>query len=982
MAEWKKIIVSGSDISQLNNDAGYLASTGTIDSASVAARATTLSPDATASFADLASDARTADSASVAARATLLSSDATASFADLASDARTADSASVAARATTLSPEATASIADRATTASFAETGDGIFSGSFSGSFEGDGSGLTGLATNLTVDGNTGTEDVDLLADDLQILGTSEEIETAVTKVGNDVRVTLGLPDSITVTASLASNAESASVAARATTLSADATASFADLASDARTADSASVAARATTLSPDATASFADLASDARTATSASQASNASSASVAARATTLSADATASFADLASTVHDGNITAAKIATDAVTTDKILNGNVTNAKLANDSVTIGTTEIDLGTTAASLTGLTSISATTGSFVLQVFESSSTIITSGSNIFGDAQNDIQQFTGSILQTGSMTTTGTITADEVSSDKFSGSFSGSFQGDGSGLTGLATTLTVDGDTGTEDADLIQDDLQILGTSEEITTAVTKVGNDVKVTIGLPDSITVTASLATNAESASEASHASTASVADRATTLSADATASFADLASDARTADSASVAARATTLSPEATASIADTATTASHAITAVSASATIAGDLFPTTAGLEGQTIVLNNSGEFVYGDAFGTGSTQKLNQSVAASTWSFQHNLDEVYPIVQVYDSNGDQLIAERIESIDANNIKLYFAEDTAGVAAAMVGGMGISASFATEASTARSADSASVAARATELSADATASFADLASDARTADSASVAARATELSADATASFADRATSASIADELSQLATASQADSATTASHALGGAGDFSGSFIGDGSGLTGVAGDFNFDGDTGATTINLLTETASFNGTAGEIETTVTANTLTIGLPDNVTIGNNLTVTNDATIAGDLVVGGSIVSASSLEVADQFIILASGSNGAIDGGIIVNQVNDDPDGRGVAFAYDSSADRWALQSELVDTATTITPDAYVGVIQESAGVPSSDPVYGGTSGKGTIFVDTSNNEAYIYV
>jgi hypothetical protein len=59
-------------------------------------------------------------------------------------------------------------------------------------------------------------------------------------------------------------------------------------------------------------------------------------------------------------------------------------------------------------------------------------------------------------------------------------------------------------------------------------------TKVGNDVKVTLGLPNSITVTASLATNAESASEAAHASTASVADRATTLSADATASFADL----------------------------------------------------------------------------------------------------------------------------------------------------------------------------------------------------------------------------------------------------------------------------------------------------------------------------------------------------------------------------------------------------------------------------------------------------------------
>lgn len=51
-----------------------------------------------------------------------------------------------------------------------------------------------------------------------------------------------------------------------------------------------------------------------------------------------------------------------------------------------------------------------ITAATGTFVYQIFESSSTIITSGSNVFGDAEGDIQQFTGSILQTGSITTNG--------------------------------------------------------------------------------------------------------------------------------------------------------------------------------------------------------------------------------------------------------------------------------------------------------------------------------------------------------------------------------------------------------------------------------------------------------------------------------------------------------------------------------------------------------------------------------------------
>jgi hypothetical protein len=86
---------------------------------------------------------------------------------------------------------------------------------------------------------------------------------------------------------------------------------------------------------------------------------------------------------------------------------------------------------------------------------------------------------------------------------------------------------------------------------------------------------------------------------------------------------------------------------------------------------------------------------------------------------LNELYPIVQVYDDNGDQLIPERVESIDVNNVKLYFATATAGVAAAMVGGMGIS--FATTASNATRATSASIA---DELSGLATASIADTAS------------------------------------------------------------------------------------------------------------------------------------------------------------------------------------------------------------------------------------------------------------------
>ena len=119
---------------------------------------------------------------------------------------------------------------------------------------------------------------------------------------------------------------------------------------------------------------------------------------------------------------------------------------------------------------ATLTG--TITAATGTFVYQIFESSSTIITSGSNIFGDKATDKQQITGSLLQSGSFfqigdtQTTGStllsgsllLTGSSALALRVTGStaltgslfvsgavsssvgFSGSFQGNGSNLTGV--------------------------------------------------------------------------------------------------------------------------------------------------------------------------------------------------------------------------------------------------------------------------------------------------------------------------------------------------------------------------------------------------------------------------------------------------------------------------------------------------------------------------------------------------------------
>ena len=56
------------------------------------------------------------------------------------------------------------------------------------------------------------------------------------------------------------------------------------------------------------------------------------------------------------------------------------------------------------------------------------------------------------------------------------------------------GITTTLTVDGDSTTQDVSLADDDLKIIGTTNEIVTAVTKSGTDVSLTIGLPNDVTI--------------------------------------------------------------------------------------------------------------------------------------------------------------------------------------------------------------------------------------------------------------------------------------------------------------------------------------------------------------------------------------------------------------------------------------------------------------------------------------------------------
>lgn len=104
----------------------------------------------------------------------------------------------------------------------------------------------------------------------------------------------------------------------------------------------------------------------------------------------------------------------------------------------------------------------------------------------------------------------------------------------------------------------------------------------------------------------------------------------------------------------------------------------------------------------------------------------------------------------------------------------------------------------------------------------------------------------------------------------------------------------------------------------------ETIVFAGTANEITTAVTNNTVTFSLPNDVTIGNNLTV------SGNLIVSGTTttVNTETINLADNIITLNSNATGAAsqDAGIEVERGDDD----NVSLIWDESAGRWAFTND----------------------------------------------------
>jgi len=167
-------------------------------------------------------------------------------------------------------------------------------------------------------------------------------------------------------------------------------------------------------------------------------------------------------------------------------------------------------------------------------------------------------------------------------------------------------------------------------------------------------------------------------------------------------------------------------------------------------------------------------------------------------------------------------------------------------------------------------------------------------------------------------------------------------------------------------------------------LRSETGSFGPIWNPTNNLLTVQTLTVNSTTN--IGGNTTIDGDLTVNGDIV----YLNVTDLYVEDRFIAVASGSTtGGVDGGIAVVSGSANVQGYsgpvGYGYAYDTSADRWAMQKlmPLSGSGLSITPDSYAVSARQAAGVPhAAAPTYGGSSvGYGNVHVDSGTGDIYIY-
>ena len=102
--------------------------------------------------------------------------------------------------------------------------------------------------------------------------------------------------------------------------------------------------------------------------------------------------------------------------------------------------------------------------------------------------------------------------------------------------------------------------------------------------------------------------------------------------------------------------------------------------------------------------------------------------------------------------------------------------------------------------------------------------------------------------------------------------------------------------------TAQDLDFSGDSGTGAVDLDSQTLSISGTSNEIVTSASGQTITISLPDEVTIGDSITVTKDASVGSALTVTGAADFNGGLDVSGAETTLSSATVSDLTSGRVV--------------------------------------------------------------------------------
>ena len=163
-------------------------------------------------------------------------------------------------------------------------------------------------------------------------------------------------------------------------------------------------------------------------------------------------------------------------------------------------------------------------------------------------------------------------------------------------------------------------------------------------------------------------------------------------------------------------------------------------------------------------------------------------------------------------------------------------------------------------------------------------------------------------------------------------------------------------------------------------------------------VTAGNITVGITDDNTIntttgnlvinsaGGTTTIDDNVIVSGDLTVNGNTtyLNVQDLYVEDRFILLASGSATAGDGGIIIDRGSDADNN--IAFGFDSATDRFGFQNGLIDTANALDlaqtngTAAFAGLVFTEGAHGATRPTTGEFAKEGAIYTANSG-DIWIY-